>query len=108
VLVAKIVPEHKSVRVANHTGVFQFGGDAASGVAGMQKHERLPRRGHRLGQCPGQPSAGGEDGKQHKDEKGAHSSNSLDEGGPLVVSRWSLGVGHWALGVGHWSVVGSP
>jgi len=53
----------------------------------MQKHNRLPRRRHRLQQRPSQPTPASEDSKQKKYEERAHLRDSLDEGPSLVVRR---------------------
>ena len=90
----KVVPEDESVGAANHARGLQFGGNAPSGISGMQEDKRLPGRRDRLHERPSQPSAASEDSKQNECEEGAHLRDSLDEGWPLVVGRWSLAVGH--------------
>jgi len=74
----KVVPQNESVGAANHTRGFQFSRNPSGGVTGMQKHKRLPRRRHRLQQCPSQPSPAAEADKQKQYENDTHLA-SLDE-----------------------------
>jgi hypothetical protein len=76
-LVMSVVPENEGLFTLNDSGVLQFSGDAARGVAGAQQDERL--RGGLGGRqhSPGEPSDGSGDGNENEPDDLAHGNPSL-------------------------------
>ena len=75
----KVVPEHEGFFAADDAGDFQFGGDAAGGVAGTQHDEGLRVRLDGSQHGPGEPARAAERRDENEPDNLAHDELSLDD-----------------------------